>query len=212
MKTLLCFLLFLVANAVHAQTDVPPYNFKTAITWNPLTLLATDRIALLGVEHRVTPQLAVTLDAGYIFDSYYINKSIARQTSGFALRPAVKWYGKKHPHEFLQLQLAYKRVDYTLEDWVDKNCVGDVPAYMQFQRFTYRKDVVSLNFAAGESIRLSNRLLLQVDAGLGIKFKNQRSIEPESCYRMRSGLLNFFRPKYTTINAPVSVKFFVALN
>src|SRR5215218_2788993 len=143
-----------------AQHIRSPFDFKTALSFNPTVLLATDQTAMLGAEHRLNNRLSLVLDAGYIFHSYYFQDNVPNSTSGFTVRPAVKYYGKRNPHTSFLFQIAYKQVNYKITDWLGKACVAGIPSYEQLQEFTYRKKVLSFNMMAGQLYRLSDRILV----------------------------------------------------
>lgn len=196
-----------------AQTKPEIFRFKTAVSLNPTVLLATDLTAMVGAEHRLPHRLAVVLDAGYIFDTYYIQTPEMKGVSGFQLRPGLKWYNKRQKG-FFQFQVAYKQVDYKMDDWLGKACVDGVPAYEQWQRFTYRKTALSFNVLAGELFRITDNVLLELYAGLGVKIKNQRPTEKDACYRNNWGeafVFNTFQEHTVTANLPIGIKVLVPI-
>jgi hypothetical protein len=105
-------------------------------------------------------------------------------------------------------QLFYKQIAYKLYDWLGKDCVDDIPTYEQLQAFTYRKKTISVNFIAGRFYQLSDRLLLEVYGGLGVKFKNQVTAEQNSCYRSseRGIFQSKFQEQITLPNFPAGFK------
>jgi len=205
MKSILLGLLFCVPFLLHAQRK--PLDYKMAVSFNPSLLIGSDYTVMLGAEYRVKEKIGLLLDAGYIFHSSYFEANKIKGASGFNLRPAVRWYGRKGK-EFLQLQLFYKHVDYNIYDWLGKNCVNEVPAYEQLQNFIYRKKAVTLNFIVGEMYRLSDDLYIEIYAGLGTKFKSQGPTEPNSCYRNEGGDVGFnmYNEKSVTPNVPMGFK------
>jgi len=213
MKPFLTLLFCAVAFVCAAQQTQPPFNFKTAFSFNPTVLAATDNTALLGAEYKVRDRLAVLLDAGYIFNSYYFQDATYKGVGGFALRPGVKLYAKKGQDDFFQFQMAYKQVDYKLEDWLGKACVNDIPAYEQYQRFTYRKKTLAFNLLAGQLYRLSNVLLLEVYAGIGLKIKNQQPTADAACYRNTEEDVIFsqFKENSVTLAAPFGLRLMAAV-
>ena len=78
-----------------AQANDAAFRFKTALTLNPGVLINTDLTAMVGAEHRLPHRLALVLDAGYIFDTYYFQNTALKGTQGFTFRPGVKWYNKR---------------------------------------------------------------------------------------------------------------------
>ena len=204
---LTCFTLYSAA-----QSRTPVFGFKTALSFNPTVLAATDNTAMIGAEQRLKNRLALVLDAGYVFSTYYMTNDALKGTSGFTFRPGLKLY-EKGMHGFFQFQVSYKQVDYKMEDWLGKDCVDNVATYEKFQEFIYRKKTLSFNALAGELFRLSDAVMLELYAGIGMKIKNQRPAEERACYRNTENGIIFspFRDHYNTINAPVGIKLMVAI-
>jgi hypothetical protein len=212
MKTFFTLALASMAFMANAQSSNPEFRFKTALSFNPTVLLATDYTVMLGAEHRLPHYLALVLDAGYIFGSYYFNDNVQKGVRGFAVRPGLKLYNRSEKG-FFQFQVAYKQVDYTLEDWLGKGCVNKTPAYEKLQEFTYRKKALSFNVLAGELFRISDAVFVELYGGAGVKFKFQRPTEEATCYRdNETGFgFNTFEEKYITANVPLGVKLLVAI-
>lgn len=211
MKKMLTLVFTCMALYSAAQLKDSVFHFKKAFSFNPVVLAATDNTAMLGAECRLENNIALVLDAGYIFSSYYIQDAL-KGTSGFTLRPGVKLYNKSEK-TFYQFQVWYKQVDYKLVDWLGKGCVAGVPTYEQRQEFAYRKKALSLNVMAGELYHLSDAVLLELYGGVGVKIKAQRPVEKGACYRNSegTGAFSMFREKYSTINAPCGIKILVAI-
>lgn len=211
MKTFFTLVLSCIAIWASAQTTPSAFHFNTAVSFNPVVLAATDNTAMPGAEYRLPHRLAVVLDAGYIFASYYFRDGVLKGVSGVALRPGLKWYTKSGKG-FLQLQLSYKQVGYKLEDWLGKACVNGVASYEQFQEFTYRKKAFSVNALAGEFFRLSDGVLLELYGGAGVKIKNQGPAERAACYRNTNEIGSTFREHVVTSNVPLGIKLLVVIN
>jgi len=160
------------------------FNFKTALSFNPSLLAATDIAVMFGIEHRLKTNIALVLDAGYIIHStYFSNQTVLRGVSGFNIRPGIKFYINDSKRVFLMMQMFYKQVDYRVYDWLGKNCVNTIPTFEQLQNFTYSKKTVSFNLISGYPLRISNRIMIEGYGGLGLKFKNQKPTEENACYR-----------------------------
>lgn len=205
MRTFFSALAFCGALSCAAQSTRSPLDFKTAVGFNPTVLAATDMTAMISAEQNAGGQLAIVLDAGYVFGSYYFQDMAPRRTRGFALRPGVKWYAKTGG-SYYQFQFAYKQVDYTMHDWLGKACVNGVPSYEQLQDFVYRKKTFSSNVLAGQLFPISNTMLLDLYAGFGVKIKHQQPTEQNACYRNED-----FQERRTTATVALGVKFLIAL-
>lgn len=213
MKNFLTLLLFVTAWSCAAQQPKSVFDFKTAVSFNPIVLAATDNTAMAGVEHRLRNRLALLLDAGYIFSTYYVQAGERNGVGGFTFRPGLKLYGKHGNDDFIQFQISYKQVDYKFYDWLGKACVNGVPTYEQLQQFSYRKKTLSFNVLAGQLFRLSDAFLLELYGGAGIKIKNQRPVERGACYRNneRGFIYSPFRERSVSVNLPLGVKILAAL-
>src|SRR6476620_5734057 len=211
MRTFFALLLACISLCGRAQMMHSVFHFNDAITFNPSVLIATDNAAMLGVEHQLSHRLSLALDAGYIFGTYYILNNTLKGTSGFAVRPGLKYYNASGKG-FLQFQVAYKQVDYKLEDWLGKDGVNGTPAYEKFQEFTFRKKAFSFNALAGELFRFSNTVFLELYGGLGAKLKHQQPTEANAIYQNANGFtFNLLQEETTTINVPMGLKLIVAI-
>ena len=209
MKYFLLLLCAVWSLCAAAQNRSRNFDFNTAVSVHPLMLIGEDVTAMIGVEHHLKNKLAVVMDAGYILQSNYFNGMDAlKSVSGFTLRPGIKLYHQDRKRSYLMAQLFYKQVSYKLYDWLGKDCVNNVPAYEQLQEFTYRKKTMSLNFMAGQFYHISDKLLLELYGGLGVKFKNQVPTEKNSCYRNneRGIIFSKFQENITLPNIPVGIK------
>jgi hypothetical protein len=198
----------LLCAGAQAQAQKPPIEYKTALSFNPSVIIGVDYTAMFGVEHRIKNNLGLVLDAGYLFYSTYFDQSRIKGTSGFSVRPGIRWYHGKQKKEFFQFQVFYKQADYKIYDWLGKDCVDDVPAYEQLQNFTYRKQTVAFNLMAGELYRFSDRLYGELYVGVGVKIKWQAPTEPNSCYRNEDNDVGFnmYRPRSVGPNIPAGFK------
>lgn len=211
MKKYFTLLLTSAALCGTAQSDRSSFGFKTAVSFNPTVLLATDNTAMVGAEYRLKGKLALVLDAGYIFDTRYFRDDVLRRVGGFAFRPGLKLYTKAEKRAYFQFLISYKQVDYKIEDWLGKACVNEIPAYEQLQNFTYRKKTLSFALLAGQLFRISDGVLLELYAGVGVKIKDQQPTEKESCYRNaeRGFLFSTFQEHSVTATVPFGIKILV---
>ena len=144
-----------------------------------------------GLEYRLKDNLAVSLDAGYIFYSNYYQARNGN-SSGFLLRPAIRYYTDTYNRFYIEAELHFKTVTTKLTDWLGKDCVNNVMTYEELTNFKMRKNVIGLNLKIGHQIKLSknDRLWLEPYLGLGIKQRNEFILnEPTSCYRF-GGIFN----------------------
>jgi hypothetical protein len=211
MKTFL--LLVLTGVFLSSAAQQTPFTFKTALSFNPVVLVATDNTAMVGAEHRLSNRFSAVLDAGYIFGSFYFLANVQKGASGFAVRPAIKYYVNNKHRKFIQLQAPYKQVTYKIEDWLGKGCVLGVPSYEKWQRFTYHKKVLSFNTLFGKLYRVNNVLMLELYGGIGVTIKDQGPTEEATCYRNNEvGFpVSRFREHSVTSNFPVGIKLLIAL-
>ena len=202
---------------VSAQDSLSKITFKKSISINPFALLGTDlgmdKTLKITGEYRLRKQLALQTEAGFIFSSNYFNPQVEKRSVGFSIAPSVRLYYGKRMNNYSQVQLSYRRVTYTLYDWLQKDCVNNVPAYEQLQYFKFRKNVFDFNMITGMVLpltrnRWSSRWFMDVYGGLGIRYKRQGVInQPNACYDPG---FSFFGPNYDdkllTLNIPVGIK------
>ena len=214
MKKILSVLFTCTVFYACAQSPHSVFGFKTAVSFNPSLVIGPDHTVMFGIEQRLKTKLALVLDAGYVFQSSYLNgEDVVKGASGFNLRPGIKLYTKDEKRFYLQMQVFYKQVNYKIYDWLGKSCVNEIPTYEQLQNFTYRKKTVSLNFMAGTLFRISEAIILELYEGAGVKIKDQKSTEAASCYRNNDGgiLLNTFREHSVTPNLAIGIKMLVRI-
>ena len=73
-----------------------------------------------GLEYRLKDNLAVSLDVGYIFYSNYY-QSRNGNSSGFSLRPALRYYTDNYKRFYIKAELHFKTVTTKLTDWLVKD-------------------------------------------------------------------------------------------
>ena len=207
MKKIFLLLFAGAALGAAAQQAKPPIVYKQAISFNPLALADFDHTLMFTGEYRVKENIALLADVGYIFASDYLNQ--IQKTSGINIRPAVRWYYGKRNKGYLQLQGFYKQANYTLQDWVGKDCVDDVPTYEEFTQFGYRKKVAGLNFIIGGVLPLSpsHKWLLDLYGGLGFRYKTHNLVDVTGCYETGQGWFSeLYNDDITTLSVPVGVR------
>jgi hypothetical protein len=185
---LLCFTLLLLAGVGNAQTT---YNRKWKNDTGSLFLRANllgladlyDMNFSLGAEYRFNNKWSVTMDAGYIFYSYYM--MLSKRTNGILLRPGIRFYPGKYRNTFIELQGHYKGVRYHVNDWLGKDVVNNVPTYEEKKMFQYQKRVIGGHIMIGERdfISRDHRLFLEGYIGIGLHYKEESLYhEPNSQY------------------------------
>lgn len=146
----------------------------------------------LGGEFPFHPDWSITTDLAYIEHSSYFSN--IKQASGYIIKPAIRFYPSSLHHSgFFEAVLFYKQARYHLRDYLGKDCVNGIPAYEQYQDFTYRKRIGGLNLQMGVQTGLSrnNLLLFEAWLGLGLRIRQQDVIKQENaCYNAASGFLD----------------------
>jgi hypothetical protein len=186
-KFILPALLFL-CSCLQAQEKKFPVDYKAAIHFNPFALAEIDYTFLAGTEYRLRPNVAMVLEAGYVFASDYIyNANYDPRATGFLIRPSLRWYHGKRNKFYLQPQLFYKQVTNVKYDWLGKDCVDGVPAYNALQDFRYKRYIAGINAIAGRLLPLGRKekLLLDLYFGLGVRYK--QSAIPGECHSCYAG-------------------------
>jgi hypothetical protein len=208
MKTFFGLLLLTATLNTAAQKTKPPVVYQKAISISPLALADVDHTLMLTGEYRFNNKLALVTDVGYIFASEYIGNT--QKTWGFNIRPSIRMYYGKRNKGYLQGQVFYKLANYTLHDWVGKDCVNGVPSYQQEMDFDYRKKVMGFNLIAGGVLPLSqsHQWLIDLYGGLGFRHKKHQMVnQPNSCYSIDGGwVFNFYNDEVTTISVPMGVR------
>lgn len=208
MKYFLGLLLLAATITATAQKSKPLLVYKKAISLSPLAMLDIDHTVLLTGEYRFNKKLALVTDVGYIFASEYISET--KSTWGFNIRPGLRLYHGKRNRGYLQGQAFYKLANYTLNDWVGKDCVNGVPAYQQEMDFDFRKQVTGFNIIAGAVLPLSqsHQWLIDLYGGLGFRYKTQKMVnQPNSCYSLDGGwVFEFYNEEVTSISVPMGVR------
>ena len=164
-----------------------------------------DGNASIGGEVRLNKTWSVIMDAGYIFYSEYISK--ADRTKGIILRPGIRAYLNKYRNMFVDLQLHYKGVRYTVNDWIGKDALNNLAAYDEFKEFQVQKRVVGGRVLFGGKLFLSknHRWFFEFFIGLGLHYKEENLYnEPNSRYGDGFGIFraSTLTPKKSTLVVP----------
>lgn len=183
-----------------AQDNPPEIGLRSiSVRWTPLGLLdAYDQNLSFGVEHRFKEQWGYGADLAWIFHSAYLNES--ERSGGYSIRPFVRYYFNKKEHDFIDVELHYKRVAYQLSDWIGRDVINGVAAYEEYTKFDYIKNVYGVHFKIGTQPRLSknDRWRLEVYTGLGYRGKKQGSEIGE--YQPGSWILSkLYEPKFSSV-------------
>ncbi len=170
--------------------NVPPKHWLLKI--NPLTFLQLEPAITLGAEYRLYKNIAVSLDAGYVFNS--LNQANITGANGITLKPAVRNYFGKNKRTYVEGELMYKLVNFRKHDWLGMDCVNGVSSYQEFLKFSLRKHVYAFNVKFGEVFALSrknDKISLESYVGLGVRYKNfiLANAPANSCYENRSDAL-----------------------
>ena len=117
------------------------------------------------------------------------------------LKGTGKFYG--------EFELHYKRVDYTIEDWIGRNAVNGVASYEEFTTFKSRKESAGANVKARfqEKITKNGRLYMEIYVGLGAKTKKQKLVnQPKSSTYPLSDFFDFNNNSDLFPSAPGGVR------
>jgi hypothetical protein len=170
-------------------------------TWllrlNPLGLMDfNDNNISTGAEYRFKNKWSATADIAYIFDASIDN---LQSTRGWIFRPAVRKYYGRQLNQYLEGELHYKYVAYTLEDWVNRNAVNGVPAYEQYTQYKLIKHVAGIQVKVGRQENVvKDWLWVELYAGLGVRAKWQDTdLPPGSTATMRRPLYNDLDRKFS---------------
>lgn len=164
----------------------------------------------LGAEYRFHPEWSVGLDAGYIFQSGYIEEN--KGVSGIILRPFLRHYFKENRKGFVETHIHFKTVRYKVSDWIGKEVVEGVPSYEEFTTFHYNKKIFGISFIVGRNFNLIKKhdlVKLEPYFGLGIRIKSQRS--KNGLYSPRNNLLDIFEPNYNYLGVLTGMRLTVKL-
>jgi hypothetical protein len=192
--SLFCLSLLLVTAVGNSQVRSPKGwagdTGKICLRMNFLGLMDNqDGNASIGGEVRLNKTWSVVMDAGYIFYSEYLKK--ADRAHGIILRPGIRAYVNKNRNMYVDLQLHYKGVRYTVNDWIKKDAMNRVASYDEFKEFRVQKQVAGGRVLFGGKLFLSKnyRWFFEFFIGLGVHYKEERLYnEPNSEYSKGFGV------------------------
>jgi hypothetical protein len=154
------------------------------LRFNPLGLIdIIDQNISAGAEYRFKPKWSAAVDAAYIFQSNNLDN--LQSAKGYIIRPAVRKYFSRQLNHYVEAELHYKHLATTIEDWVGRNVVNGVPAYEEYRKFRYIKEVAGLQVKLGvqECLVQKKWLWIELYAGFGVRKKWQHAqLPPGSSY------------------------------
>jgi hypothetical protein len=183
MRIFLAAFMIAISTTGIAQEKTNQFVYRYAIRFNPLALLdVVDHNFSVGGEYCFRPQWSVTADLSYIFASaIYVNS----KTSGFIIKPAIRYYVTVEKRFYIEMDVFYKQVGYSITDWVGKDCVNGVPAFEEYKQFIYRKQVGGIDVKGGITTNLSRDQKLRLEGYFGFGIR-KRSFgvkdDPRACY------------------------------
>jgi len=183
MRIFLALLIISISATAIAQEKTNQFNYRYAIRFNPLAVLdLLDHNFSVGGEYIFRPRWSVTTDLSYIFASAIYGSS---KTSGFIIKPAIRYYVTVERRFYIEMDVFYKQVGYSITDWVGKDCVNGVPAFEEYKQFIYRKQVGGIDFKGGITTNLSRDQKLRLEGyfGFGIRTRSFAvKDDPRACY------------------------------
>ncbi|OQP55911.1 hypothetical protein A4H97_20185 [Niastella yeongjuensis] len=203
---LLCLLLLVttVGNSQHRMRKPwPGDTSKICLRMNFLGLLDNqDGNGSIGGEVRLNKTWSAIMDAGYIFYSEYFKN--ADKASGFILRPGFRAYLNKYRNMYVDLQMHYKNVRYTINDYMDNDAMNNPPANRELKEFQIQKRVVGGQILFGGKLFLSRnyRWFFEFYIGLGLRYKEEYLYnEPDGEYGHSWGIFRAgtLTPKKSTM-------------
>ncbi|QHT67112.1 DUF3575 domain-containing protein [Rhodocytophaga rosea] len=147
------------------------------IKWAPLSLVDQDNTVQFGIEYLFKGPVSLQQEIGYGWFSFngnsdngvYINREIWRS------RTEVRFYvannGQiKRPHgAYLALEFLYKRMNYTKEDNVGRECENGDCEYFEKMNYKLFRDVYGFHGKMGVQFIIEKRLALDVYIGGGLR-------------------------------------------
>src|SRR6478672_9113548 len=123
MKSLIPVIFLLTISHVYAQQFSDTLDRGTNfIRFNPLNLTDVSEPNIsFGAERRITDNISLALDAGYIVYSNRFHD--LGRSSGFIVRPAVRYFPNKS-RIFFEGELHYKQATHHLHDWIGREVAG----------------------------------------------------------------------------------------
>lgn len=176
MKSLIPVIFLLTISHVYAQQFSDTLDRGTNfIRFNPLNLTDVSEPNIsFGAERRITNNISLALDAGYIVYSNRFHD--LGRSSGFIVRPAVRYFPNKS-RIFFEGELHYKQATHHLHDWIGREVAGGVPAYEEYREFRLRKQVIGIHFKFGMLMPVTERLWFEFYLGIGPRFRKFTVVE-----------------------------------
>ncbi|MFT3826505.1 MAG: DUF3575 domain-containing protein [Chitinophagaceae bacterium] len=198
-----------------AQKTTPPYeNRLFARAYLPGLIDPMDANITAGLEYKLTPQWSATMDAGYVYLSTYYNVYNIHRTSGYILRPGIRWYFSSDNKWFLEAQLPYKQVTYKLQDWVNRGGINGSSAYEQFTTFRVRKYTAGVNLMGGikRSIGRQKKVFFEFYAGFGLRYKEEGPYRTPDDMQIEESDIRSSFPSNILPSMPMGIRFGWRLN
>lgn len=173
-KNILTFFTFFCVLPVLAQQNNSARKGMSLSINLPGIIDIFDANLTAGAEFPIGKRLSVGVDAGYIYSSVYFSWSA--YTSGYIIRPFIRYYTDKKEEVFVQAQLHYKYVNYQKEGWVDRDLVNGVPSYSEFSVADNIKKAMGLHLLVGGRQKLYSKtsgLFIEETIGFGVRYKTQ---------------------------------------
>ncbi len=143
-----------------------------------------------GYQYFVKNNLAIALDAGYVFYGV-TNPNVFAKNRGMYIKPSLRYYPKKKFFLELESKIFLTKVTTTVTDWLGKNCVNEVPSFDEYKQFKFVKKSPTLNIIIGTQKWLLKKYNLSAEpyAGVGVIFNNAYlENEPNSCYGISNNI------------------------
>jgi hypothetical protein len=208
-RFLIAFSIILSLNAHSQNKGKAPINYKLVLGINPLAPLQDDNVLMLCGEWRFKDKVALVGDAGYIFNSYYLEN--VKAAKGFIIRPALRQYLNDRNNFYGQVQLFYKKVNYHIQDSVtiiDNN--GQTTR--EKEDFWHHKSVEGVNFMIGTIQPLfKGKAFIDLYLGIGMRQKQEDltaiGIPDDDIKNLENPILS----KGSAPSLPMGIKFIVLI-
>lgn len=191
------FLLLFLPSLLVAQDKQLPFTPSVTGRFNFMGLIDVfDANFSIGTEYRFGRHWSTGTDAAYIMYSAY--KFENKGSSGYILRPFLRYYPKENEKSFFEVELHYKWARYKLERWVGRDVENGIPSYEELTNIYFKKQSYGFHIKAGSSTDLSARARMEYYVGIGVRWKTQGYEQNDDAQINESR-----RPSFNTIfNAP----------
>jgi hypothetical protein len=176
MKNIITSIIFLlVINSKLAAQLMPTKQFQVNLSVNPTLWLNPDRALGATIEVRnLKSNLAFVFSPAYVYNwfdptGYYPKGQIVSKihTNGVVLSNALRKYYRSN--KFLSLMADYKYVSLNFQ-----NSGTTTNLFLYQGNNAINKNKLSLHLTWGRQNDISEKLLLEVEAGIGVGFKQYR--------------------------------------